>query len=72
MSQPWLHRTTWALTGIPGNAQLKLTLTVDTSAKSVVQAIELAAARNGVKLERQGDKTGPWVKAREQEWEGEA
>lgn len=49
-------QTRWRLSAIAGNAwrndDLDLTLTVDTTAPVVVNAIERAAERHGVELER--------------------
>jgi hypothetical protein len=45
--------TRWRLTGIEGfSAGLELTLVVDTTAQTVLEAIEAAATSNGIELER--------------------
>ena len=46
-------QTTWRLTQIPTLPQrLQITLVVDTTAPAVIEAVEKAAARHGIWLER--------------------
>jgi hypothetical protein len=47
--------TRWRLTQTPGRPRLELELVVNTTAPAVVDAIEQAAARAGVELERLED-----------------
>lgn len=54
--------TRWRITALDGfSPRLDVTLTVDTDAKTIVAAIEKAARRNGVHLERLKPRTAERV-----------